>query len=199
MKPRTARTAATDEAPASQWVLTPDIRLSGEVCDDTLRSLLDQLDGLPSDCMAAAVEISTNGGDAEVARRMVLEIGLARQRFPATRFVFIGKTNVYSAGVTLMAAFPRDDRYLCRDAVLLIHCRQLDKTIELSGPMRSSLPKVRSVAAQIELGMKIEEANFRQLIEGSDVALDQLLRKAEHNWYVPAKEAHKLKLVRGLF
>lgn len=182
-----------------EWILTPQVRLIGEVGSDMLRSMLDQLADLPPDSATIAVEISTNGGEAETARRMMLEVELARERFPSARFVFIGKTNVYSAGVTLMSAFPRDDRFLCREAVLLIHCRQLDKTIELSGPMRSSLPKVRSVVAQIELGMEIEEQNFRQLIEGSDIMLDDLLQKAEHNWYVPAQEALDRKLVAGLF
>lgn len=187
------------DAPEREWILTPQVRLIGEVGSDMLRSMLDQLADLPPDSATIAVEISTNGGEAETARRMMLEVELARERFPSARFVFIGKTNVYSAGVTLMSAFPRDDRFLCREAVLLIHCRQLDKTIELSGPMRSSLPKVRSVVAQIELGMEIEEQNFRQLIEGSDIMLDDLLQKAEHNWYVPAQEALDRKLVAGLF
>ena len=187
------------DTPERDWILAPQVRLSGEVCDAMLKSMLDQLADLPSDSTAIAVEINTNGGEAETARRMMLEVGLARERFPAARFVFIGKTNVYSAGATLMSAFPRDDRFLSRDAVLLIHCRQLDKTIELSGPMRSSLPKVRSVVAQIELGMEIEEENFRQLIKGSNIALDELLKKAEHNWYVTAEEALDRELVAGLF
>lgn len=65
--------------------------------------------------------------------------------------------------------------------------------------MCASLPTVRSVVAQIELGMEIEEQNFRQLIEGSEITLDDLLRKAEHNWYVPAEQALELKLAAGLF
>lgn len=69
---------------------------------------------MPKDDRVVAVEISTLGGDAELARRLVLEVGLARERL-GKRLVFLGKTCVYSA-VTLMSAFAKDDRYLTRDA-----------------------------------------------------------------------------------
>jgi hypothetical protein len=36
------------------------------------------------------------GENAEIARRMMLEIDLARERLPGVRFVFVGKTAVYS-------------------------------------------------------------------------------------------------------
>jgi len=170
----------------------------GEVTEDMACSLVEQLAKVEDGDEPVTFEISTLGGDAEFARRMVLEVDLARERLKPRRLVFLGKTIVYSAGVTLMSAFPREDRFLTSDATLLIHCRQLDKTVEISGPMRSSLPQVRSLCHQIELGLEREEANFQRLIEGSDVTMDELLGKALCNWYVPAAEALERGLIAGV-
>ena len=111
------------------------------------------------------------------------------------RLVFLGKTLVYSAGVTFMAAFPREDRFLTRDAMLLIHCRQLDRALEISGPMRASLPEIEALCHQMKTGIDLETRNFERLIAGSEVPMDKLLEKALYNWYVPAEEAHRLRLV----
>ena len=51
---------------------------------------------------------------------------------------------------------------------------------------------------QLETGVALEEDNFRRLIEGSDVTMDELLEKALYNWYVPAEEACKRGLAAGL-
>jgi hypothetical protein len=190
-----ARTAIDGLSPAC--FDQPHVRLIGEVGSETVQSLLDQIADTPRDDPVVVVEISTLGGDAEMGRRLVLEIGLARERLDK-RLVFFGKTCVYSAGVTLMSAFPKEDRYLTRDAVLLIHSRQLDKSIEISGPMRASLPKLKAACAQVELGIELEEDNFRRLIAGSDITLEEICGKALHNWYVPAEEALKRGLVAGL-
>jgi ATP-dependent protease ClpP protease subunit len=179
-------------------VHNPHVRLSGQVNADMFRSMLNQLAEIANDAELVAIEISTPGGDAEVGRRLVLEINLARERFKSARFVFIGKTNVYSAGVTLMSAFPQEDRFLSSDAVMLIHCRQLEKTIEISGPMRASLPKLNAVREQIEVGKRVEEADFERLIEGSDIQLEELLEHALHNWYMPADEALRRGLIAGI-
>lgn len=185
------------EAPP-EWLLNAQVSLLGEVDADMVRAMLDQLAKVPDGDRVVAVEISTPGGEAEMGRRMVLEIGLARERMKPRRLVFLGKTHVYSAGVTLMSAFPREDRYLTRDAVLLIHSRQLEKTIEVSGPLRASLPELKAACAQVELGIELEEDNFRRLIDGSDVTLDEVCGRALHNWYVPAREALERGLVAGL-
>jgi hypothetical protein len=118
--------------------------------------------------------------------------------FAARRNQFLGKTIVYSAGVTIMSAFPSEDRYLTRDTMLLIHCRQLEKTIESSGPMRSSLPKIEAARAQIQVGNGFEDQNFRRLVQGSDVSIDEMFEKALHNWYMPAADAMKRGLVADL-
>ena len=175
----------------------PRISLLGEVGEPMAAALRDQLRGLGDNEGDVAVELTTLGGDAELARRMVLDLTEARRRI-AGRLLFLGKTVVYSAGATIMSAFARADRFLTADAVLMIHCRQLDKTVEISGPIRGSLPQVEALKAQLRTGIDIEERNFRRLIEGSNVSLDELNERALHNWYLTAGEALARGLVAGV-
>lgn len=174
-----------------------DVSLFGELTEQRASDFLSELSKLEPERPVVIVEVSTIGGDAELARRLVLEIALARKRL-GRRIIFVGKTQVYSAGVTLMSAFPKEDRYLSRDAVVMIHCRQLDTKVDMSGPMRTSLPKVQALLEEIETGLRLEEENFRRLIDGSDISLDEILSKAVHDWYLTAEEAHRRGLVAGL-
>lgn len=176
----------------------PQVSHWGEVTEDSFPDFLKQLHEAEKGDGPVTVEFSTLGGDAETARRMVLELDLARERLKPRQLVFLGKTTVYSAGVTVMAGFPREDRFLTRDTMLLIHCRQLEKTLEISAPMRGSRAQVDALLHQIDCGVRLEEANFERLIEGSDVGMDELLERALYNWYVPADEALRRGLVAGL-
>jgi ATP-dependent protease ClpP protease subunit len=190
--------ARDDAAKIPAGILEAQVSLMGEVTEDMAGTLRDQLGELDDGKDPIAIEITTLGGDAEFARRMVLEIDLARERLKPRRLVFLGKTVVYSAGVTLMSAFPREDRFLTSDAMVLIHCRQLEKTVEIQGPMRASLPQVESLCHQMKTGIELEHQNFERLIEGSQVSMDELLEKALYNWYVPAREALELGLIAGI-
>jgi hypothetical protein len=186
------------EIPPRDLIHKPQIRLLGEVNEDMLLTLLDGLAEAEGGSGPLAIEVTTLGGDAEIGRRIVLELDLARERLQGRRFVFIGKTIVYSAGTTIMSAFPREDRFLSDDAVLLIHTRQLEKTVDLSGPIRASLPLVKAVCEQLSLGVKLEEEGFERLIAGSDIGMEELLEKALHNWYVTTDEALERKLVAAI-
>lgn len=176
----------------------PQISLLGDVNEDMVRDFFAGLKDAEKAGGDIAMEITTPGGDAELGRRLVLEVEIARRRLGGRRFLFLGKTQVYSAGVTLMSAFPVADRYLSRDTILMIHGRQLDKTVELSGPMRASKPEVEALLSQIECGLRHEEENLKRLIEGSKISFEEARPKALHNWYVPADEALRLGLVAGV-
>ena len=190
--------ARSDPSPAICATLSrPRISLLGEVDEKMVETLLSLLRELEDDEGDLAVEVTTLGGDAEMARRIVLEIEELRAR-RRSRILFLGKTVVYSAGVTIMSAFPRGDRFLTDDAMVMIHCRQLERTLELGGPMRASLAQVESLKHQIETGLAIEEDGFRRLIEGSDIGLEELTKCALHNWYIPAAEALRRGLVSGV-
>lgn len=181
-----------------ECLLNPQVRLIGEIGETMLSNMLDQLAKLNGDEEIVAVEISTPGGDAEIGRRMIVEIDLVRERMANTRFVFVGKSAIYSAGTTLMSAFPPADRFLTDEAMLLIHCRQLEKTVELTGPIRGSMPKVEALLQQMETGVELEKEHFERLITGSDVTMDELLEKALYNWYVPAGQALERGLIAGV-
>jgi ATP-dependent Clp protease, protease subunit len=148
------------------------------------------------------LELTTLGGDAEMARRIVLEIDRVRRQRRARgrgRFLFLGKTIVYSAGITIMAAFPPADRWLSGDTMLMIHGRTLEKTIELSGPIRASLPQVDALHDEIKAGLALEEEGFARLVEGSAVPLEELRAKAAHSWFLSAAEAQRRGLVAGIW
>jgi hypothetical protein len=191
-----ARSDADAQAPAI--LANPQISLIGDVDEVTVGRFLDQLGKAEQAGGDVALEITTLGGDPEMARRIVLEIDRARARLPG-RFVFLGKTVVYSAGATIMSAFPNKDRWLSPDATVMIHCRTLEKTVELSGPIRSSVPLVEALLAQLKVGIASEEEPFRRLIEGSDIGEDEIWEKALYNWYVEAEEAVSRGLVAGIY
>ena len=186
------------EAAPPESLANPQISLVGRIDEGAVNAFLDQVAKAEPGDGDLAMELTTLGGDADLARRIVLEIDLARQRLEGRRFLFLGKTVVYSAGATIMSAFPREDRWLTRDAMLLIHCRQLEKTVAISGPIRASLPEVHALCAQMECGLKLEEEGFRRLVEGSDVGMDELQEKALYNWYLTAEQALERGLVAGL-
>ena len=186
------------EQPRPDATLTADISLVGSVDEAMACKLRDALDKAEPGTDPLTIDMTTLGGDPEMARRMIVEIEAARKRLKGRRLVFVGKTVVYSAGCTFMAAFPPEDRYLTEDTTLLIHCRQLKQTMELDGPIRSHLPKLEAMIHQLETGIELEEDNFKCLIRGTDVPMDELLEKALYNWYVPAEEALERKLIAGI-
>jgi ATP-dependent protease ClpP protease subunit len=174
-----------------------DIMLTGEVNDGLITSFLDQLEKARAKDGDIVVCCTTPGGDAEMVRRITLELERLQAAHKANVY-FLGKSTVYSAGVTIMSAFPASHRYLSKDTILLIHGRQLTKTIELDGSIRSAKPKIEALANQIELGIELEEKGFERLIEGSDLTLEEVIAKGIDNWYVTAAEAEQMKLVAGL-
>ena len=191
-----ARSDADVEAPAI--LAKPQISLIGEVDKFMVEKFLDQLGKAEQTGGDVALEITTLGGDPEMARRIVLEIDRARARL-SSQFVFLGKTVVYSAGATIMSAFPRKDRWLTPEATVMIHCRKLEKTLELSGPIRSSVPLVEGLLAQLKVGIASEREPFCRLIEGSDIGEDEIWEKALHNWYLDADEALSRGMVAGIY
>lgn len=192
---------ARDEAAsttAPHVLASPQVSLVGEIDKFTVERFLDQLHAAEKAGGDIAVEVTTLGGDPEMARRIVLEAQCARKRIDG-RLLFLGKTVVYSAGITIMCGFCKADRWLASDAMLMIHGRKLDKTVEISGPIRSSLPQIQALQAQIETGIALEDENFRRLIEGSDVSFEEISGRSLSNWYLTADEAVKRGLVAGIW
>src|SRR3954467_13971362 len=102
--------------------LNANVRLLGSISDNMVSFLQQQLDQASGRQGSLVIELTTPGGDAESARRMACEIDLFR-RNSSNEIFFLGKTAVYSAGITFMAAFPNTHRFLSRDCMLLVHER----------------------------------------------------------------------------
>lgn len=177
----------------------PQIRLHGKVDDAMLNNFLQQLDtALGEPAGPVLVELTTTGGDAETGRRIATDLILARERFGADLH-FVGKSVVYSAGVTIMSAFAPDRRWLTEHCMLLIHERRLDKTLELKGAMRGMEALVRDTLAEIESAREMERRAFTVLVEGTQLTIDELMaRIGQSDWYLEAQEARALGLVQGV-
>jgi ATP-dependent Clp protease, protease subunit len=177
--------------------LDPGVRLYGTVDETMLQNCLDQLDAASKRDDPVVLELTTLGGDADIARRIGLEMRLLRESGRRiTRFV--GKSAVYSAGVTIMASFAPGDRFLTRDTRLLIHGRRVDKQVKFSGPLRESVGRAKRLIAEFENGLAAEEEDFAALIVGTRIDREYLMERAASNWYLTAREALDLGLVAGV-
>jgi ATP-dependent protease ClpP protease subunit len=195
-----------DRAPFSSREITPDlrqafsapqIRLAGGINQPMLVWMINQFDSLWAAEGPIVLDLTTDGGEADTARRMALEVRLRREAY-GRRMIFLGKTMVYSAGVTVMSAFPVQDRYLTADTRLLVHQRHIQKKIEFCDPLTAAAQRVREVLSDIEAGLELEQEGFRRFIEGSDVSLEECVERAASNWYISAEEAVQRGLVAGL-
>ena len=176
---------------------TPTVSLHGAMDDGLLSVWLDALAGARTGSGALVLELTTTGGDAEIGRRIAEDVRLFRER-TGRRALFLGRTTVYSAGVTVMAGFPKADRWLGRDGVLMIHGRKLQKCLNIDGPLRSERGRVEALLAEIDEGVRIEREGFERLIEGSDVTLEELERQTVGDWYLTAEAALERGLVAGV-
>jgi ATP-dependent protease ClpP protease subunit len=184
-------------SPKSLPSFTPDIRLFGSVDQNMLSEFFRQQAEAAKD-KPLVLELSTSGGDADTGRRMAEELRLWQEQ-DGREVYFWGKTCVFSAGITVMAAIPAARRFVTRDCELLIHERKLDKDVCLNGSLRSALTILHDAIAEIESGQRLEREGFAQLVEGTGLSLEQLQEKVfARDWYVPAQEALKLGLVAGI-
>lgn len=176
---------------------SPAVMLSGVVDYDMYRSFRQQLD-LAAERTLVVCELSTLGGDPEVARMMGEDVRFHSELSPDRRLVFLGKAAIYSAGVTFMSFFARENRYVTRGSRLMIHERKLSKTLTIDGPLTTCLASVQATLNEIECSIAIQNEGFENLVRGSQVALEEVLQKAPSNWYVEANEACQLGLIEAV-
>ncbi|HEX4694330.1 ATP-dependent Clp protease proteolytic subunit [Sphingomonas sp.] len=172
---------------------TPHIRLRGTVDYAMYQTFCDQLAAAPGDGMLV-VSLTTLGGDPEVARAMGDDVRLIRE-FQRRDILFLGKAAVYSAGATFMATFPVEHRFLTRGTRLMVHERQIDSSVTLSGPLKMQVASLKAKLNEIEHSVNIEEEGFRDLVRGSNVSFEEVRKRAPNNWYIDADEARDLGLV----
>lgn len=175
----------------------PAIMLSGAV-DYAMYAHFRAMLGQAPQQGLVVVELSTLGGDPEVARMMGEDVRFHSDMHPDRRLVFLGKTAIYSAGATFMGFFARQNRYLTRGTRLMIHERIIDKTMHVQGPLTSCIASLKAAINEIESSIAIQNEGFGNLILGSRVTMDEVLRRAPENWYLEAQEALELGLVEAV-
>jgi hypothetical protein len=176
---------------------SPAIVLSGTIDYSLYQSFRKQLDQAPERGLVV-VALSTLGGDPEVARMMGEDVRFNSDLASQRRFVFLGKTAIYSAGTTFMGFFTRENRYLTRGTRLMIHERQMEKTLQISGPLTTCVATLKAALHEIESSIDIQNEGFENIIIGSDVTMDEVLKNAPANWYIEAEEAHRRGLIEGV-
>lgn len=172
----------------------PAILLGGPVDYDMYKAFRSQLDGARKEGLIVT-EMSTLGGDPEVARMMGEDIRFHSENSKNCRFVFLGKAAIYSAGTTFMSFFSIENRYLTRGTRLMIYERKLDKHMHINGPLTTCVAAVTAALNEIQASIEIQNEGFENLILGSKVTMDEVLRRAPGNWYIEANEAKSLGLV----
>ena len=176
----------------------PTIRLHGKVDDAMLDKFLEQMTIAVKGSGTILLELTTTGGDAEIGRRIATDVILARERL-GLDLVFLGKSVVYSAGISIMSGFPPEKRFVTKDCMLLVHERRLNKTLELKGAMRGMEALVRDTLSEIESALAMERTAFEYLVEGTDVTLDELMsRISRSDWYLTDAEALEKRLIAGI-
>lgn len=162
-----------------------------------MREFLKQAEAARTGTGPLVFEITTEGGDAEGGRRIALEVRLLREAHGRETY-FVGKSVVMSAGISIMAAFPRTHRYLTADATLLVHERRLQTKLDLIGPIKADIQIVREMLSQLQMAERVERDGFAQLARDSKLTTDELTRRATENCYLTAREALDLGLVEGI-
>jgi ATP-dependent protease ClpP protease subunit len=173
---------------------TPRILLAGAVDYAMYARFRDQLAEAPKTGLIV-VELSTLGGDPEVARMMGEDIRFQSDANPSRRLVFLGKAAIYSAGATFMSFFAVENRYLTRGARVMIHERKMDQHLHVVGPLTTCIASVKAMLNELEHSIAIQNEGFENLVRGSSVTMDEVLRRAPANWYIEAQDAKAMGLI----
>jgi hypothetical protein len=120
----------------------PAILLPGPVDQMMYGNFRAQLAAAPSEGLVV-IELSTLGGDPDVARMMGEDVRFHSDNEPQRRFVFLGKAAIYSAGTVFMSFFARPNRYLTPGTRLMIHERLLSRTCRSKGRSPAASPPSR--------------------------------------------------------
>ncbi|MEZ2410625.1 peptidase S14 [Bosea sp. RCC_152_1] len=185
------------QALAPSQFANPAILLAGPVDFAMYDNFRRMLAAAPAEGIVV-VELSTLGGDPEVARMMGEDIAFHSKQEPGRHFAFLGKAAIYSAGATFMGFFQRDNRYLTRGARLMIHERKMSTQLTIEGPLTTCVASLKAKLNEIEHSIRIQNEDFESLIRGSSVSMEEVLRKAPENWYIEAADAKKLGLIRDV-
>lgn len=172
----------------------PAILLAGPVDYAMYTAFRAQLAEAPTEGLIV-IELSTLGGDPEVARMMGEDVRFHSEVEPGRRLVFLGKAAIYSAGATFMSFFHRENRFLTRGTRLMIHERKMDDSVVLNGPLTTCIASLKAKLHEIEQSIDIQNEGFDALIRDSRVTREEVRRRATDNWYIEAQDARSLGLI----
>jgi len=172
----------------------PTIALSGTIDQPMYIHFKNCLGQIPQSG-PSVIELSTLGGDPEIARMMGEDVRFHSELYPERRIMFVGKAAVYSAGVTFMSFFAAANRFVTRGTRLMVHERIITKSVKLEGPLSTCIAPLKAALNEIETSIEIQNEGFQNLVAGSSVTLEDMLSKASENWYLEAQEAKALGLV----
>lgn len=172
----------------------PRILLAGAVDYAMYDRFRDQLAATPKTGLTV-IELSTLGGDPEVARMMGEDVRFQSDINPSRRLVFLGKAAIYSAGATFMSFFATPNRYLTRGTRVMIHERKMDQQLNVIGPLTTCIASVKAMLNELEHSIAIQNEGFENLVRGSSVTMEEVLQRAPANWYIEAQEAKALGLI----
>jgi ATP-dependent protease ClpP protease subunit len=195
--PAPSRTRDTGGITVQKMLFEPNLSVNGAISEQTLVFFLSRLEAIRLSGDALIMELNTSGGDADVARRIALEIRFFA-KYSGHQLVCTGKSAVYSAGITVFAAFPQHARYLTEDAMLLIHERRMQSSVELNGPIKSCLQIAREQVALLETAERLETESFEELVAGSQMSLAELQSQLVSNCYMTASEALKKGIIADI-
>ncbi len=74
----------------------------------------------------------------------------------------------------------------------------MNKELHVQGPLTTCIAAVKATLHEIECSITIQNEGFSNLIQGSDVTLDEVLEKAPSNWYLEAEEARRRGLIEAV-
>jgi len=80
----------------------------------------------------------------------------------------------------------------------MIHERKITAQINLDGPLTTVVANLKAKLHEVEHSVTIQNEGFQNLISGSSVQMDEVLRRAPENWYIEANDAVQMGLVEGL-
>ncbi len=176
--------------------LSPDIRLFGNVREEMLSEFFRQQSEVQPGNAPIVFELSTSGGDADMGRRIADEVRLwQRER----EVFFLGKTYVFSAGVTIMSAFAPSHRFMTAGCEILIHERKMKKNLHLEGALRGCRSLLLDALAEVDSGQRLEREGFEALVKDTSLSAEDIQQKVlDKDWYLTAEEAVTTGLIAGI-
>ena len=73
-----------------------------------------------------------------------------------------------------------------------------DPEVAREGPLKTCIASLKAKLHEIEHSIVIENEGFENLVRGSSVSMDEVLRRAPENWYIEAQDAKSLGLVEDV-